>query len=521
MAVKMNIGKVLLMNIIGKFKSWLQKLHDNFLPSPLRKVEFVAYILSYLLVTWVVYSEFLPFRYKGVVSVVQSFISFYLAFRFRYLGLVIALIFNLNEIRQIAGLYAQGNHPELFIAPFVKLFTIITITFIAIVCTKQEEQRKLLRQLSITDELTGIYNQRFFHETLAKEIERADKNSGTVGLIVMDIDGFKMFNDIYGHDFGDVVLKGTGALLKTIAAAENRFVFRCGGDEFAIILSNTDSRTIEQIAYHLKNSVKEQGNNFYPDNLHNKITLSMGLSEYPHLSSSKDDLISQADMALYHAKNLGKDKIHFYQDVLSYIRKGISSDHQQLIGIFKALLSTISVKDKYTLAHCERVSSYVVIIGELLNLSEREITILQYAGLLHDIGKIELPKSVLNKREPLTEEEYAQIRMHPVYSENIVEPLENMDQLRDFIRHHHERYDGQGYPDGLSGDEISLGARILCIADSFDAMMSERPYCPSMSQEQAVQELQRCSGTQFDPRIVKIFVKAVQLKKLKYHKMLA
>jgi diguanylate cyclase (GGDEF)-like protein len=503
------------------FRLWLKKLDNDFLCSKLRKVEFFGYIFAYLFITWFVNSEFVPYRYKGIVSVVQSFISFYLAFRFRYLGLSIALLFNLNEIRITTALYADGKHPDLFVVPFIKSFTIITVTFVAILSTKQEYQRRLLKRLSITDELTGIYNQRFFHETLNAEVERANRSGGSVGLIVMDIDGFKMFNDIYGHDYGDVILKGTGALLKNVASAENRFVCRCGGDEFAIILSNTDAQTIEQIAYNFKNSVKEYGSQYYPDNLQDKITLSMGLSEYPHLSTSKDDLISQADMALYHAKNLGKDKIHFYQDVINYIRKGISSDHQQLIGIFKALLTTISVKDKYTLAHCERVSSYVVIIGELLNLNEKEITILQYAGLLHDIGKIELPKSVLNKKEPLTEEEYAQLRMHPVYSENIVEPLENMEQLRDYIRHHHERYDGLGYPDGLAGEQISLGARILCIADSFDAMMSERPYCPSMSQEEALLELQRCAGTQFDPRVVKVFVKAVQLKKLKYHRMLA
>lgn len=509
------------MNVICKLQSWLKYLEDNFLYSRLRKIEFLGYILTYLSVTVFIYGGPLYSHYKAIVSVIQSFVSFYLAFRFRYLGLAIALLFNLNEMRLIAGLYAEGIHPDFILAPFVKSFSIITVTFVAFLSTKQEQQRRLLKQLSITDELTGIYNQRFFHEMLTAEIERANKTGCSVGLIVMDIDDFKMFNDIYGHDCGDIILKGTGALLKSIAAAEDRFVCRCGGDEFAIILTNTDTQTIEQIAYQFKNSIKEQGNNYYPDNLHDKITLSMGLSEYPHLSNSKDDLISQADMALYHAKNLGKDKIHFYQDVINYIRKGLSSDHQQLIGIFKALLSTISVKDKYTLAHCERVSSYVVIIGELLNLSDKDVTILQYAGLLHDIGKIELPKSVLNKKEPLTEDEYAQVRMHPIYSENILEPLENMEQLRDYIRHHHERYDGQGYPDGLAGEQISLGARILCIADSFDAMMSERPYCPSMNQEQALLELQRCAGTQFDPKIVNVFVKAVQLKKLKYHKMLA
>lgn len=174
------------------------------------------------------------------------------------------------------------------------------------------------------------------------------------------------------------------------------------------------------------------------------------------------------------------------------------------------MLSTISIKDKYTLGHCERVSSYAVKIGKELNLGIKDIMSLQYAGLLHDIGKVEIPKSILNKNSPLTADECEIIKKHPVYSANILEPLDGMDQLIDFVIHHHERYDGKGYPHGLSGEEISLGARILCVADSFDAMLSERPYSKASMMNEAFVELEQCAGTQFDPIVVRAFISSMK-----------
>ncbi|HEX3044335.1 MAG TPA: diguanylate cyclase [Bacillota bacterium] len=498
------------MSIYLALKESIKKLNATYLKGVSRKVEFLVYLVSYIIAASFLSNTIVPDDYKGAIAVIQSFIAFFLAFRFRYFGLCVALFLNVNELRIILGLYLQSHRPDLFIGLFVKSFGVIAITFIAVLSQKQEIQRKLLQQLSLTDELTGIFNQRFFHTSLTQEIARANKDGGSVGLIVIDIDDFKIYNDVYGHDCGDTILKGTGALLKAIIP-EKQFVCRCGGDEFAIILADATPQSIEEIAYDFKKSFREQGAQYFPEDLSKKITFSMGLSEYPHLSSSKEELISQADMALYHAKNLGKDKVHFYQDVLKYIRKSIGSNHQQLIGVFKALLSAISAKDKYTLGHSERVSAYAVAIGEALGLNYKEITILQYAGLLHDIGKIEIPMSLLNKIEPLTGEEFEQIRMHPVYSENILEPLDNMSQLRDYVRRHHERFDGGGYPDGIKGDQISLGARILCVADSFDAMISERPYRRSMTEEQAILELKNGAGTQFDPEIVQVFIGLLQL----------
>jgi HD-GYP domain-containing protein (c-di-GMP phosphodiesterase class II) len=149
-----------------------------------------------------------------------------------------------------------------------------------------------------------------------------------------------------------------------------------------------------------------------------------------------------------------------------------------------------------------------------MGLSLKDVTILQYSGLLHDIGKIEIPKTILNKTGELTDEEYECIQMHPVFSANILEPLEEMSQLIEHVKHHHERFDGKGYPNGLRGNEISLGARILCVADSFDAMLSERPYSKSMATIEAINELEKCSGTHFDPEIIKVFTRIMRLRLL-------
>lgn len=491
------------MKTLIKLKKGLVRSLKAFFPNNFKKIEFAGLILANFLIRVVILNT--PDEYKGVTSAVLSFITYFLAFRFGFIGAVIAFIFIARELQILTGLYLMTHNPQYIVAVSVKMVTVISIILVAIIVTKQKQHQKQLLKLSITDELTGLNNQRYFHEILKKQFEKAKKTGGSLGLIMMDIDDFKLINDTYGHDFGDTILKCAGKLLRDLAG-EGQFVCRCGGDEFTVVIPNADMNTIGKIAEHFKSGINKFGPTYFPKEMRNKITLSMGLSEYPHLSSDKDELFTQADTALYHAKNLGKDKIHFYQDIMQQLRIGISSDHQQLIGAFKALLSTISAKDKYTLGHSERVSAYAVKIGEALGLSPKEISTLQYAGLLHDIGKIEIPKSVLNKTERLTDEEFALIRMHPIYSENILEPLSGLDQLLLYVRHHHERFDGKGYPDGLTGIEISLGARILCVADSFDAMLSERPYSSRKTMEQAIEELKRCSGRQFDPEIVTAFL---------------
>lgn len=495
----------------GLVKSFLIKVNNRYFGTQIRRNELLSYFLISSFLSYMQVTESLPLNSRGFIGHVQSLVFILMAFRFGYLGLIITfLTISIEVVTIVQKLFDKFNNTWM-LGLTLKVLSVIVVSFVAVLTTKQEIQKRKLERLAVTDELTDVYNQRFFHMILESEIEKAQKSKHSVGLIMIDIDNFKMYNDIYGHECGDSILKGTVLILKEIIKEES-YICRYGGDEFAVIYTNTDLETLEYRANNLRQEFEQIKKDYYREDLYDKVTLSIGLSEYPNMSRGKNELIYQADMALYHAKNLGKDKVHLYHDVIMQIRKNISSDHQQLIGIFKGLLSTISVKDKYTHGHCERVSAYAVMIGEALGLNLKEISIIQYAGLLHDIGKIEMPKSILNKIEDLTEEEVNYIRLHPVYSENILEPLEEMDQLIDYVRHHHERYDGKGYPDGLIGEEISLGARILCVADSFDAMISDRPYSKGMTMEQAFRELEMHAGTQFDKEIVNIFIRIMKPK---------
>ncbi len=485
-----------------------EKLHNQYFSSGTKVLEISICFLLLLLLSISFSLEKVPPDYRAFTSQIQILIIFYIVFRFNFFGLAYTIVLSSYDLTALIHKYNTSHDLSYLIGFTLRMLTIILGTIVAILVYKQEIQKRKLQRLAITDELTDIYNQRQFRILLDREITNANANNSSLGLIMMDIDNFNMYNDLYGHECGDNILKGTSAILKSIVK-QNGYVCRYGGDEFAIIFPNTDLETLEMVAYNIIHKFNMVRSGYFSEKLSEKVTLSIGLSEYPNRSCSKSELISHSDMALYHAKNLGKGRVHLYQDIISQIRKNINSDNQQLIGAFKGLLSTISAKDKYTHAHSERVSSYAVLIGKAMNLSNNELSVLEYAGLLHDIGKIEIPKTLLNKHGILTDDEQDIIRQHPVYSENILEPLEDIDNLMDYVRHHHERFDGSGYPDGLAGYEISLGARILCVADSFDAMISERPYSKRKTTEEALHELRLYSGTQFDPEIVDIFSAAM------------
>lgn len=503
-----------------RFSDLTKHLKDNTVPersnNVLKIIEFIVVEALYIAIAILIPSKIISYDMIAIVGQIQAFIALYIVFRFRYFGLIVILSLNLIEGSFIFSKCMVSPDLSLFAGLTSKIITIISSTIVAVLSESQEKKKRKLRmqktmleQIAVTDGLTDVYNQRFFNIALESKIWETEKKQGSLGLILIDVDDFKMCNDLYGHDFGDNVLKITASAVKTASGKDN-IVCRYGGDEFAVILPDCDLQTAKEVAQNIRAHFEEVRFGNQENNLLNKVTLSMGLSVYPGMAGNKDELISQADMALYHSKNLGKNNIQFYQNIIQQLRKSITSDHQQLIGVFKTLLSTISIKDKYTLGHCERVSSYAVKIGKELNLGIKDIMSLQYAGLLHDIGKVEIPKSILNKNSPLTADECEIIKKHPVYSANILEPLDGMDQLIDFVIHHHERYDGKGYPHGLSGEEISLGARILCVADSFDAMLSERPYSKASMMNEAFVELEQCAGTQFDPIVVRAFISSMK-----------
>ncbi|OPZ86833.1 MAG: Cyclic di-GMP phosphodiesterase response regulator RpfG [Firmicutes bacterium ADurb.Bin419] len=381
---------------------------------------------------------------------------------------------------------------------------------VGVISYRQQKYKKETQLLSITDELTNVYNKKFLYTTLEKEVQDAAVNNSIIGLILVDIDNFSTYNDLYGYSYGDKILKHTVSLLKKVIS-DKETLFRFEGDGFAILVKNKDTKALEQFAKSIHDNYEKLKTAYFKDGKVRKLTISIGVSIYPNISKSGEELLSHANTALYQAKNMGEDKVNFYQDVMMLIRKYVKSD-QQIVGVFKGLLSTINAKDRYTFGHCERVSNYATMVGEEMGMEIKEIQTLLHAGLLHDIGKIELPKSILNKIDTLSDEEYKSISKHPVHSAYILEPLSGTGNLIDYVMHHHERFDGKGYPDGLKGEEISLGARILCVADCFDAMVSERPYRKGMSIEDAFRELKKCSGSQFDPVIVQTFIAAVKNK---------
>ncbi len=480
----------------------------HYLGSKLRKAEFICCLVLNLIIFLTIRASSL--ETKSFLSQAQGFLAVYLAFRFGIVGLLVSIIICIKDIFYIVSDYISTGQYNYIVGLISTLMTISWVLIVGIISDRQEKHRREAQRLAITDDLTHLFNQRHFHTALETEIKNSSRSNRSVGLILIDIDNFRMYNDLYGHSYGDTILKNTVSILNKIVHKDDT-IYRFGGDEFAILMLNKDLETLEKEAKRLYDEYEKLKNEYYNDGLVSKITFSVGLSEYPSISSSKEELICHANMALYQSKNMGDDKVHFYQDIMLQIHKNMKSD-EEMVGVFKGLLSTIVAKDKYTFGHCERVSSYAVMISEAMGLELDEIQTILYAGLLHDIGKIELPKSVLNKIGRLTSDEFELIRQHPVNSANILEPLSGINNLIDYVIHHHERYDGKGYPDGIAGEEISLGARILCVADSFDAMVSDRPYRKSMSIEDAFQELEKCSGSQFDPKIASLFIKIMRNK---------
>lgn len=363
-----------------------------------------------------------------------------------------------------------------------------------------------LTDLAIKDGLTGLYNHRSFQDVLDEYIKKSNKEQRAVSLLFMDIDNFKNFNDVNGHQKGDLLLTKLGKILKT-TVGDLGVVTRYGGEEFAIILYDKE----EEFAISLGERIRQNIQNTYfsgQEHQPNKnITVSIGVSSYPKVAQSKKKLLELADNALYRAKSFDKNRVEKYYDILDEID---SSINKETLNSIASILNRINKKDKYTYGHSERVVIYAKKFANYLNLTENEKKELLLAAYLHDVGKLEISKELLNKRERLSKSEFNILKQHPTLGAEIIGNIEEFNDVVPIIKYHHEKFDGSGYPSNLNGYEIPYLARILTIIDSFDAMTSKRPYNVRKDYNEAIEELKSCSGKHFDPELVFKFINMLQ-----------
>jgi diguanylate cyclase (GGDEF)-like protein/putative nucleotidyltransferase with HDIG domain len=359
-------------------------------------------------------------------------------------------------------------------------------------------------RLALTDPLTGLGNHRHFHDRVERELSEADQRGRDFSLCLVDVDDFKRVNDLYGHPSGDSVLAKIAANLR-----QNGEAFRLGGDEFAVLLPHSD----ETEAVAAASAIVDRVSALDLDHV-GSITVSAGVATFPTQAPTRLELVRLADSALYWAKEHGKNRAHVYRpDVVELAelrRLAHGPDRAARFRAAESLAKAVDLRDTYTGSHSARVAELAARVAERLGLDQELIELTRLAGSLHDLGKLAIPEEILRKPGPLTDPERLVLERHPQIGFRMLDSL-GIEPVAEWILHHHERWDGNGYPDRLPGPSIPLGARIIFVVDAYDAMTSDRVYRGSLSPREALEELERCAGTQFDPKAVEALAAELEL----------
>jgi diguanylate cyclase (GGDEF)-like protein/putative nucleotidyltransferase with HDIG domain len=419
------------------------------------------------------------------------------------------------------------------------------------------------QEQAITDGLTGVKTHRFFMEALSAEWKRSTRAGRNFALVLMDLDRFKFVNDFYGHLEGDLVLQRVGHILEANCRRSD-VVARYGGDEFVILMPETSMEQARQLASKLRSWV-------CADTLlrEKNVSASFGIACYPLHGSSPQELIQVADASMYLSKHQGGNAVstadHFdpseakkwkkdvleaylgvtlkrlfatgpeaFEEIYQRLKQfteslaatevgngvtvaqdipeeaGPQALPQAVLDTVTSLAFAIDAKDHYTQGHSQKVSAYAALIAEAMEMNDAEIEEIRLGAVLHDIGKVGIPEQILNKSGPLNPEEWETMKSHVVFGAKILEPLKPLARIREMVHHHHEYFDGSGYPHALSAENIPLGARIIAVADAYDTITSDRTYKKGRTAVDALAELERCANAQFDARIVGIFVRVMR-----------
>ena len=345
--------------------------------------------------------------------------------------------------------------------------------------TEKKEKQKQIEYLSFHDHLTGLYNRRYIEDAV-RRLDTGRNLPFTV--IVLDVNGLKLTNDAFGHEMGNRLLVAIADIMKQSCRADD-IIGRVGGDEFVILLPKTDAAQAERIM----DRITEIASQTVLDSI--IISLAVGFAVKTHSEQDMGSIMRDADQYMYNNK----------------LKHGKMMRSQ----VIETVLRNINLKYDQEQIHTERVSQYCEAIARVLGFSEKEVDQIKTAGALHDIGKIVVPAELLNKPGKLTDDEYEAIKRHTETGYQMLKSVDEYMGLAEGVLHHHERWDGSGYPGRLKGRNIPREARIIAVADVYEAMTAERPYQRTKSKEEAVSELRRCAGTQFDPEIVEAFVTKV------------
>jgi diguanylate cyclase (GGDEF)-like protein len=361
------------------------------------------------------------------------------------------------------------------------------------------QQQRQLVEATRRDALTGMLNHGAIVANLAVAVEDARARDGELAAALLDVDNFRLLNDTHGHPAGDDVLQRVAAVLTDAPIAQ---VARYGPDEFLLIWSPASVADAEAGLAALRGRLAEIAVRFgESENL--PVSVSIGIAGFPAHAASVSELLSAATVALQEAKASGGDGVRVAQRAEQ--RTASSS-----FDVLQGLIIAVDTKDRYTKRHSEDVARYAVFLAQRLGLDEETLATIRTSGLLHDVGKIGIPDTLLRKPGKLTADEFDVFRQHVALGDAIVRDMPNLELVRAGIRHHHERWDGRGYLEGLSGEAIPLIGRIMAVADAFSAMTTTRPYRKALPIEEALKRLGDAAGTQLQEELVKAFIAGIE-----------
>jgi len=379
------------------------------------------------------------------------------------------------------------------------------------------------RLTSLTDALTGVGSRRLLEMKLEAECSRSKRYKRPFSVAILDLDNFKTINDMFGHATGDEALKKLAECMKSQKRIPD-ILARYGGDEFVILMPETEAKDAQIFLERIRAKARQIR---VQDNV--TMTISCGIAQSKtDFSDSSSDVIRRADLALYEAKSAGRNCVKLWNKKMSKflkagdiefekikkLKKRVAGLSEQAEKMFMqsiwGLVQALEAKDHYTKKHSENVMHYAVGIAEMMNISSKQLDVLRRAAMIHDIGNIGIPDVILSKPGELTPRERKIIEQHPLIAVRILDKMSFLQQEVKIVRAHHEKWNGQGYPDGLSNTSIPIGARILAVADTFDALISDRSYHNSRTIVEALEILSDSSGYDFDPEVVKALVKWIQ-----------